>query len=413
LRRQATKADTEILGHWSALVARLLHTKVMDISSLKDRTLQRKIVDRDRFMTSNTSRMVGRLRHRASQVVMAAKQIAKKVCSRKKDIFDSEWKDSSLMTRLFGTEYIDTLILLANTAAKVISSQPALLSVDPPCKIFGDLHGQLRDMLALFGAFGAPGDDLSMSFVFNGDFIDRGCHQVEVMGVLLSLKVLYPENVWLVRGNHEDRSMNEKYGFEEACYESLGHEFGPKVCQLCQNLFDRLPIACLIAGKILCVHGGLGDGTFKLDDLRTVPRPLKTEDIFDPANSWIFNILWSDPIEDGRDADPSVFGVHESPRGGVAARFAWNVTKTFCARNGLSLIVRSHQSKRESRGFDVMHENLLVRVFSARDYEGHGNDGAILQVTEEITREGEPILIVRPQVARSVTKLRNEARKHT
>merc|ERR1719215_1479349 len=119
-----------------------------------------------------------------------------------------------------------------------------------------------------------------------------------------------------------------------------------------------------------------------LSDLWTVARPLTSEMILAKENSWLFNILWSDPIEDGKLADPNVFGVHQSPRGGITAQFAWNITKTFCARNGLSLIIRSHQSKKGSRGFDVMHSSSLVRVFSARDYGGQGNDGAVLQVRD-------------------------------
>ena len=45
-----------------------------------------------------------------------------------------------------------------------------------------------------------------MSYVFNGDFVDRGAHSLEVIGLLLALKVSMPNRIWLVRGNHEDRS---------------------------------------------------------------------------------------------------------------------------------------------------------------------------------------------------------------
>merc|ERR1712151_1478081 len=54
--------------------------------------------------------------------------------------------------------------------------------------------------------------------------------------------------------------------------------------------------------------------------------------------------------------------------------------KTFCARNNVGLIVRSHQCKYNGRGFDVLHDESLIRVFSARDYEDCCNDGAILDV---------------------------------
>merc|ERR1712110_1386156 len=80
----------------------------------------------------------------------------------------------------------------------------------------------------------------------------------------------------------------------------------------------------------------------------------------------------------------------------------------FCARNGLSLIVRSHQSKQDSLGFDIMHEDLLIRVFSARDYEGQGNDGAILSIQASDNAAVSGLLSVRPQVLRSTAKSLDE-----
>jgi len=240
-------------------------------------------------------------------------------------------------------------------------------------------------------------------FVFNGDFVDRGDHQLETIGLLLALKVLLPERVWLVRGNHEDRGMNMKYGFSNECTYRLGMDMGPKVFELMHKAFEQMPLACRIDDRILVVHGGIGDGAWNINDLRAVKRPLRDNQLFASKNTWIFNILWSDPIEDDLDGE-GAFGVHESPRGRFSSQFGWNVTKMFCARNGLSLVVRSHQCKQGSPGYDVMHENQLIRVFSARDYEGHGNDGAVLLVT----RSAEGCLRVRPQVLRSLAKSREE-----
>jgi len=43
----------------------------------------------------------------------------------------------------------------------------------------------------------------------------------------------------------------------------------------------------------------------------------------------------------------------------MAVRFGWNITQDFCVRNGLDLVVRSHQSKKWGLGFDVMHNESL------------------------------------------------------
>ncbi len=100
--------------------------------------------------------------------------------------------------------------------------------------------GQLSDLLALFREHGFPsnrsGGDVELaSYVFNGDFVDRGAQQVEVVALLFSLKVCFPDRVFLVRGNHEFRSMNMHMtagsgnGFDAACDQFFGCQIGPVV----------------------------------------------------------------------------------------------------------------------------------------------------------------------------------------
>ena len=83
--------------------------------------------------------------------------------------------------------------------------------------IAGDLHGQLPDLLTIFVENGFPGPD-GPQYLFNGDFVDRGKHGVEVATLLLCYKILYPDRVHLNRGNHESAAMNMTYGFvDEVC----------------------------------------------------------------------------------------------------------------------------------------------------------------------------------------------------
>ncbi|CAE8635799.1 unnamed protein product, partial [Polarella glacialis] len=158
---------------------------------------------------------------------------------------------------------------------------------------------------------------------------------------------------------------------------------------LFEEAFDYLPFACLVEGHVLVLHGGIGKGDWDLNNLRNVRRPINDKALALPQNKWLLNILWSDPIEDDFELTDSedgsqlackVSGVHLSPRKDQAVVFGWDVTKTFCARNGLGMVVRSHQCKLEGLGFDVMHDGMLIRIFSARDYEGNGNDSAILSI---------------------------------
>lgn len=411
-RNSRKKADgnPEALTHWGVIVGKMMHTRALDFTGLLDKA--GKQVSRRRYKAPSAKKgcILESVRDRARLVARRAWDMAKSISREPKDQFDAEWNEPDLLVKLFSTEYFDTLALFANTTRKILAVQPSLVEASVPCRVFGDIHGQFRDLLLLFLAFGGPDEHDAPMFVFNGDFVDRGAHQVEVIGLLLALKVLLPERVWLVRGNHEDRQMNRKYGFEAECNRQMGNALGPKIFELIQKTFDMLPVACLIADRILVVHGGIGDGAWKVSDICRIERPLVNEQLLTP---WINNLMWSDPIEDDDEKMKGVFGVHMSPRGSDTSSFGWSVTKMFCARNGLSLIIRSHQSKRDSPSFDIMHESLLMRVFSARDYEGHGNDGAVLLIQADDQANGTDVLKVRPQVLRSTTKDQQQARRNS
>ena len=170
----------------------------------------------------------------------------------------------------------ESIVSLAAAVKRVVAAQPTLVHVHPPAKVFGDVHGQLRDLLLLFAYYGAPthkgGDVQTTSYVFNGDWVDRGPHQLEVVVLLFALKAMFPSKVFLVRGNHEFRDMNESMG-EDGFQAHVGARLpaaGARVYEAVHLTFDWLPLGALVAGTVLVVHGGVGDGSWGLRELRQV-----------------------------------------------------------------------------------------------------------------------------------------------
>lgn len=85
-------------------------------------------------------------------------------------------------------------------AREVFLSQPALIELSAPVKIVGDVHGQYTDLIRMFEMCGFPPNS---NYLFLGDYVDRGKQSLETILLLMCYKLKYPENFFLLRGNHE------------------------------------------------------------------------------------------------------------------------------------------------------------------------------------------------------------------
>jgi hypothetical protein len=113
---------------------------------------------------------------------------------------------------------------LCDSAERIFASEPTVLQLKAPIKIFGDLHGQFGDLMRLFDEYGSPstaGDISYIDYLFLGDYVDRGQHSLETISLLLALKVEYQHNVHLIRGNHEAADINALFGFRIECIERM------------------------------------------------------------------------------------------------------------------------------------------------------------------------------------------------
>lgn len=109
---------------------------------------------------------------------------------------------------------VDDINGILSKAREVFLSQPMLLEVKGPLNICGDLHGQYYDLLKIFDIGDYPP---KKNYLFLGDYVDRAQHSIETLCLLLCYKIKYPENFFMLRGNHECSSINRIYGFYDEC----------------------------------------------------------------------------------------------------------------------------------------------------------------------------------------------------
>jgi len=257
------------------------------------------------------------------------------------------------------------IIKLCVYAREIFLSQPVLIEVNPKPSlvIAGDVHGQYTDLLRIFDRMGHPPQT---NYLFMGDYVDRGKKSLETILLLLAYKVKYPENFFLLRGNHECASINRVYGFYDECKRRANL----KVWKSFTDLFNCLPVAAVVAGKIFCVHGGLSPSLHTMDDILKIKRPTDVPE-FDLLN----DLLWSDPSETAQD--------WEDNERGVSYCFGKSVVQEFLTRNDFDLVCRAHMVVED--GYEFFGNRILVTVFSAPNYCGEfDNNGAVMLVNEDL-----------------------------
>jgi len=256
------------------------------------------------------------------------------------------------------------IVGLCNASREIFAGQPMFLELEAPIKIVGDVHGQYYDLLRLLEYGGFPPKS---NYLFLGDYVDRGRQSLETICLLLAYKVKFPENFFLLRGNHECSSINRIYGFYDECK----RRYSVKLWKTFTSVFDNLPVSAMVDEKILCMHGGLSPNLKSFDNIRNIRRPCDV-----PDSGLLCDLLWSDP-------DRDVLGWGKNDRG-VSWTFGTNIVTKFLKKHNLDLICRAHQVVED--GYEFFAKRQLVTIFSAPNYCGEfDNAGAIMTVDETLT----------------------------
>jgi protein phosphatase len=254
----------------------------------------------------------------------------------------------------------EDVISLCRDAQTLFSNEPIVLALEVPVTIVGDLHGQILDLYRIIQEHGMP---TRTQYLFLGDFVDRGEFSFEVVTFVFLAKVLYPLQVWVIRGNHEFAYICASGGFR-AELDHLFHDDQVFVCFT--EAFAQLPLAAVLDRSVVAVHGGIGPQFQSINQLREIKRP-----IYDFDEGVIDCVLWSDPSDELQMFEPS-------PRG-AGYLFGPTAFVNFLATNQVRCMVRGHECVAD--GCAASFGGRLWTVFSASNYCGtSGNRAAVLVV---------------------------------
>ena len=259
------------------------------------------------------------------------------------------------------------IIKLCELVKPILQGEANIIEIEAPVNVFGDIHGQFSDMIHFLEMTGLPPTN---NFLFMGDYVDRGNNSIEVCALLFAMKIMYPENIQILRGNHECPEVNSIYGLLTECESRFGND-SKLVFNKINEVLCVLPLCAIINKKIFCVHGGISPHLKTLEDINKINRYGKI-----PDSGLLCDMMWSDPSQSGDEWGPN--------NRGISCTYNNLAINTFLKTNKLQLLCRAHQLVSEGYKF-FGNNNKMITVFSAPNYCGNcGNDGAVLKINENL-----------------------------
>ncbi len=207
--------------------------------------------------------------------------------------------------------------------------------------VVGDTHGHYMSTIYALEI----SEVLDIPIVFLGDYVDRGPEQLKNLCAVLEAKLERPDEVVLLRGNHEDIQLNEYYGFMDV----INAHYSRFVLGYLEELYRSLPLAVVMSEKYFLTHAGIPSETIEINHLQST-----SED--DLAYQ---ELLWNDPSE---ETDWYMINHFR----GCYSYFGYKAVEEFLKVNDLSYIIRGHMCDPE--GYRWYFDDKLLSIFSSPNY---------------------------------------------
>ena len=326
---------------------------------------------------------------------------------------------------------------LCELVKPILCSEQRVLELVSPTYVLGDIHGNMQDLRFFSEKLWTLGMHLTGSnFLFMGDYVDRGMMGIDVVLYLFAYKLKVPDKLFLLRGNHETRSVNgwidwyKDRCFLDQCRKRFGMAEGEAVWENVNSVFDCLPLAARIDGSIFCVHGGIAPQESELPgdritQMKNIPVPLQipfpseylhTIDSEDdqemddelgtqpsaaggPSTQGgssesqmrlfqrlAFNLLWADPADIAQEKALATIpsGFCQGYRGEDSVVYGTNAVNIFLQETGCEMIMRAHEAT--VGGIKVCKQARVLTVFSTSKDHGVGKGASCACVLVDKSR---------------------------
>lgn len=235
---------------------------------------------------------------------------------------------------------------------RILEKEPNLIRITEADKIVfvGDTHGDLETSKYVVKEY----LNSQNKIVFLGDYVDRGPNSKENLDFLLGRKLQYPNNLYLLQGNHEGHHV---FPFSPADFwESLSKEEYDNYSEI----VSLLPLVVEVKG-LLALHGGLPD----------IKRLKEVNSIKEGDSDWT-KICWGDfSEEEGKDSILGQFCMRPQLNKEYFSQVMKNLNK--------KVLVRSHQPNISP----FMFSDSCVTIFTSIAYSSERTI-AVMNFSQEI-----------------------------
>ncbi len=267
-------------------------------------------------------------------------------------------KNAEILSTKILKNYDYAIKLKEDDIRTLIAKIRYLLKKQPLCKriktgsvlAVGDIHGDFNMLKKVISIF--QKDRQIDHIIFIGDVVDRGSQSIACLNLIFALIIAQPENVHLLRGNHEVITVNSRYGFADEV-QAFGAD--EDLYLLYNYAFGELPLTLVHEKqKIFYVHGGIPIKPCLLEDIDKLPKG-----DMQLNNETIKQFLWNDPKNE-------ILQYEHSLRGAGIFNFGLEIVENFLQMNNLEMIVRAHEAF--SDGYKYFFDKKVLSVFTSEEY---------------------------------------------